>query len=116
MGCMNTMNRCLIIRWWFGASQSHKSNCMQTRRGGKWATDECSRVCWQSSTVMTANIDREEVKPSGVNMHRRGGSLLCIGTTPSIAEGTTGIEPAGGAAAARLEAFGLGAYGKLSME
>jgi hypothetical protein len=45
--------------------------------------------------------------------------LLCMGAAPFMAEGTASVEPAGGAekaAAARLEAFGLRAYGKLSME
>jgi hypothetical protein len=68
---------------------------------------------------MTANTDREEVKPSGVDTHRRGGMLLCVGAAPSMAEGTASVKPAGGvekATAARLEAFGLGAYGKLGME
>jgi hypothetical protein len=68
---------------------------------------------------MTANTDREEVKPLVVDMHRRGGMLLCVGAAPSMAEGTASIKPAGRAkkaAAARLEAFGLRAYGKLSIE
>jgi hypothetical protein len=68
---------------------------------------------------MTANTDREEVKPLVIDMHRQGGMLLCMGAAPSMAESTASIKPAGGAekaATARLKAFGLRAYGKLSME
>jgi hypothetical protein len=45
--------------------------------------------------------------------------LLIMGTAPSMAESTAGVEPAGRAekaAAARPEAFGLGTYGKVWSE
>ena len=64
---------------------------------------------------MTKNADAEEVEPSGIDAHERGGMLAVVDTEPPLAEGTASIEPASGAeraTAARPEALGPGVYDK----
>ena len=65
-----------------------------------------------ASTVVNADMDAREVEPSGVDTHKRG-VLPVVGTAPVMAEGTAGVEPAGGAekaTAAKPEALEPGAY------
>ena len=60
------------------------------------------------SAGMAENADAGEVEPSGVDTHERGGALLVVGTAPTLAEGTAGVEPTGEAeraTAAKSEAL-----------
>ena len=41
------------------------------------------------------NADTEEIEPSGVNAHKRGGALPVAGIASALAEGTADVEPAG---------------------
>ena len=49
------------------------------------------------------NTDAREVKPSGVDTlaHEQGGAVPVLDTTPALAEGTDGVEPAGEAERAK---------------
>jgi hypothetical protein len=60
-------------------------------------------------------MDVREVRPSGIDMHKQGEPPLVMSTALAMAEGTAGIESAGGAenaTAAKSEALEPGAYGK----
>ena len=66
-------------------------------------------------TVVKVDIDAREGEPSGVDTHRRGGTLLGMGTAFAMAEGPAGVGSAGGANKATVavpEALGPGAYGR----
>ena len=60
------------------------------------------------SAGVAENADTREVKPSGVDAHKRGGVLPVVGAAPALAKGTAGIEPTGEAeraTAAKSEAL-----------
>ena len=44
---------------------------------------------------VVANVDAEEVEPSSVDAHERGGTLPVVGAATALAEGTASVEPAG---------------------
>jgi hypothetical protein len=61
-----------------------------------------------TGTVVHTNTDLEDVEPSGVGTHERGGVLPVVCAAPAMAKSTGGVEPAGGAekaTAAKLDAF-----------
>ena len=41
------------------------------------------------------DVDAEEIDPSGVDAHERGGALPVVGVAPALAEGTASVGPAG---------------------
>ena len=62
-----------------------------------------------------ADTDAREVGPSGVDTHKRGEAPPVVSAALAMAEGTAGVESAGGAEkaiAAKSEALESGAYGE----
>ena len=78
----------------------------------------CVNARGLAGTIVNANMDGRKAERLGVDTHERGeeNAAGCGGAAPSMAEGTAGAEPAGGAekaTAARLEALEPVAYGEV---
>ena len=77
--------------------------------GQHWSINLCPDTLRLASTAANADMDASEAKPLGVDTHERGGALPVVGAVPAPAEGTAGIELAGGAeiaTTAKPEALG----------
>ena len=78
-----------ILKFWRDQGERQHSPFLPGDHGSPGDLDSLRLTC------AVVDVDVEEVEPSGVDAHKRGGALLLVGATPALAEGTAGVEPAG---------------------